>query len=113
MPFEPGLDADGQACVEAFLEVFETRFSAMLAANAKLEIVARAPGKSIVAANAALRQSIESAPFEDLRIAQTLGLGCALDSVDDVALLLQATTDDLTAGGAAVVEIGAALGAGG
>ncbi|MBK6923184.1 MAG: hypothetical protein IPH07_37695 [Deltaproteobacteria bacterium] len=88
MPFQPGLDADGEARVEEFLEMFETRISAMLAAAAKVEIVARAPGKSIVEASAVVRDVMESALFEDLRIAQTLGL-------------------------VAVVEIGTAVGAGG
>ncbi|MBX7080955.1 MAG: hypothetical protein K1X88_17280 [Nannocystaceae bacterium] len=111
--FKAGLDADAQAEFKAFLEMFKTRFSAMLAVKAKADIVAKAAGNLVTAASGAVKGAVDASLEGDLDLKTGVGLGCALEALGEVGGVLKASTDDLTASANAFVEISGAVGAGG
>ncbi|NVB39006.1 hypothetical protein G6O69_14280 [Pseudenhygromyxa sp. WMMC2535] len=108
--FAASLDADAQAEFRIWLEGFKARFSAMLAASAKLDGVNVALEGLIDAAGSVVPDAIEQIQAEgglDLKV--SIGLGCALDEVDAVGTALADASTSVTGSLSAVGMVGGSV----
>ncbi len=112
--FAAGLDAQAQAEFRAFLESFKTRYAALLAATAKIEVVLDAITNSetglLVSAQGAVRGAIQTTLDGDLDLKASIGLGCALDELENVGTALSSAQTSLEGSVSAVAEISAVIG---
>lgn len=117
--FAGGVNADAQAEFRAWLETFKLRFSNMLAAKAKLEIVLDAiinqeTGLIVSATGAvqgAVEASLEAAGSGDLKV--IVGIECAIDELANVQTALTDAQGAVEGSVSAIVMVGGAVGAAG
>jgi hypothetical protein len=110
--FAAGLDADAQATFRVWLEGFKGRFAALLAANAKLEIVGDAAAGLVAAADGAVQGAFDTIASGDLDIKASIGIGCALAELDAVGSALGDATASVQASVAATGMVAGAVGGG-
>jgi hypothetical protein len=109
--FKAGIDANGQAAFNAWLEGFKGRFSAMLAARAKLENVQVAAEGLISAAVDIIPGAVDQIEAEGgLTLKTSVGIGCALTEADRVGGVLNASVTEISGSISAVGMVAGTVG---
>jgi len=107
--FKGGVNAAAQAEFRAWIGNFRTYFSGMLAAGAKAEILVDA-GANLTGAGQAAVEGFVTKLQGSADLKASIGAGCAIAELGNVATALEGATTGLTASAQAVVEIQGALG---
>ncbi|NVB39007.1 hypothetical protein G6O69_14285 [Pseudenhygromyxa sp. WMMC2535] len=109
--FAASLSVDEQAEFRIWLEGFKARFSAMLAASAKLEGVQTAATVLVDAAADVIPGVVSDIQAEGgLSISAAVGIGCALDEAGEVQVALSDTTASISGSISAVAMVSGAIG---
>ncbi|WP_050434852.1 hypothetical protein [Chondromyces crocatus] len=102
-------DVNAQADFKAFIGNFKGYFSGMVAGVAKAEILVDSGANLVAAGQGAVKGALDGLSAEaDLKA--SIGAGCALVALPDVATSIQASTTKLQASLSAVAEIQGAIG---
>lgn len=101
-------DVAGQAAFKAWIEGFRGRYSALLAAGARAELVLGA-GAGLGQAALDLAGSLPGELAGDTSLRAKLGLGCALTEFDAVASVIDEGSSALAGSVSAIVEVSAAV----
>ena len=102
-------DAKAQAEFKAWIEGFRARYSGLLAASARGELVLKA-GKGLVTAATGLVTSLPGELSGDLSLKTSVGLDCALKEFANVGPVIDEASTSLTGSVSAIGEITAAVG---
>ena len=102
-------DVNAQAEFKAWLEGFKLRYSTLLAALKKAELVIKVGGDLTAAAGGAVEGAVSVAAEGDVDLKASIGLGCALVELKSVGKVIGDGTAKLQASVSAAGEISTAI----